>query len=171
MKYLRRRKKGMVIVVGSGTVLVILPVIIWIVVNYRDRAWIADSCHGAYVTSWDETWASLGVSDIRIGPITQALFWGDGIQDRQLERISRIGSLKVLALGYDTVVSDAGLQYFHGSKLESVCLLRCPRITDNSVAVISSFSELRRLDIRGTSISARGRDRIQSALPNCTIQW
>lgn len=51
-----------------------------------------------------------------------------------------------------------------------VLSLRSMPITDRSIEAIARLTELRRLDIRGTQISAAGSRRLADALPDCDVQ-
>ncbi len=91
------------------------------------------------------------------------------IRDESLRKLTDCQYLRKLT-AYQTLLTDAGLQYLHVHKdLRILHLDDCPGITDKSIPELSKLEQLTELSLTGTSLSESGVLKLRVALPNCSI--
>ncbi|MGH7135374.1 MAG: hypothetical protein ACREHD_06510, partial [Pirellulales bacterium] len=90
---------------------------------------------------------------------------------RRQTRLSRdrapLPLLRLPAIGPD--VTDAGVALLRGMTQIRELDLTDTRVTDASVDSLATLSGLKQLALRGTQVSDGGVERLQQALPDCTI--
>jgi len=100
---------------------------------------------------------------------TDSGLWSITLTDSGLESVATLNALKELRLS-GTTVSARGLQKLKAlDKLERLTLQNCRRVADSAVPVLSAFSKLRVLDVKGTALTADGIAQLQKALPQAQI--
>lgn len=92
------------------------------------------------------------------------------ITDAGLAHLASLPKLERLILA-GTAVTDAGLVYIGKlASLKGVELQFCP-ITDAGVGQLASLTNLTWTSVRGSYVTAAGRDALQAKLPQVKIQW
>ncbi len=85
--------------------------------------------------------------------------------------IARILHLRHLDLHECPITTEALRHLAQQRELEQLVLRGCSTIGDEAIESLGRLRNLRKLDVRQTSISAAGRDRLQRALPQCEVVW
>jgi hypothetical protein len=93
---------------------------------------------------------------------------GDGIGDRDLERLRGQSKLRGLSLA-GTAITDGGLEHLRGLKGLRRLNLSGTRITDKGLQALHGLTELRELDLSNTRVTDGGSQQLQKALPNVEI--
>jgi hypothetical protein len=93
------------------------------------------------------------------------------ISDDGLKHLQTLVSLEDLNLD-GSQVGDRGLAYLESlTNLETLCLSDT-NVTDAGLTHLKSLTKLRQLAVYRTEVTAKGIDKLQQALPNCTIsRW
>jgi hypothetical protein len=91
------------------------------------------------------------------------------VDDTAAATLSQLSELRTLGLSYTQVGDDLVTVLSRLPKLE-ILGLRNAAVTDASIGSFSKMTSLRSLYITGTDVSDAGVERIQKALPNCTIR-
>jgi serine/threonine protein kinase len=92
------------------------------------------------------------------------------ITDRGLGELAQLPELISVDLS-GTSITDAGINHLTGCSKLQVLELNKTRATNESVTHLSQLKSLTNLSIQGTLISEAGYKRVQTALPNCKIDW
>ena len=103
--------------------------------------------------------------------LTQLFFLaleGDRITDAGLEHLKGLTQLRQLNLG-GTQVTDAGLDRLKGLAQLRQLLLDNTQVTDAGLECLKGMSQVNELNLKGTKVTDEGVQRLQQALPNCTI--
>ena len=91
------------------------------------------------------------------------------IRDESLRNLTECKRLRKLT-AYQTLLTDAGLQYLHVHKdLRILHLDDCLGITDKSIPDLSKLVQLTELSLTGTSLSEFGLQTLRATLPNSSI--
>ena len=94
--------------------------------------------------------------------------WGPQITDTGLANLSGLSNLKDLYLS-GTQITDAGLVHLATlNKLQDLELAETP-ITDAGLVHLSGLKDLEYLDVRETKVTDMGCEKLQEALPYCTV--
>jgi Leucine-rich repeat (LRR) protein len=100
---------------------------------------------------------------------TDSGLWSVSLTEPGLDAIATLKNLRHLRLN-GTLVSARGLERLAGlTKLEWLDLQGCERVGDDAAPVLASFPALRRVDLTGTQVTAKGTAALQRAKPNCKI--
>jgi Leucine-rich repeat (LRR) protein len=102
------------------------------------------------------------------GDVGEIVLTGNGITDRDLERLRNQPTLRGLSLA-GTAVTDAGLEHLRGLKGLRRLNLSGTRVTDKGLEALHGLTELRELDLSNTRISDAASRRLQQVLPNVEI--
>lgn len=87
--------------------------------------------------------------------------------DFGLSQLRDLGQLNVLDISYNAV-DGHGLRRLSHLPIEHLDLCGVP-VSDDVVPVLCSFARLKTLDVRGTSISREGMERLQHSMPGVVI--
>ena len=92
------------------------------------------------------------------------------IDDRDFELVFGIPNLEILLVLNQEKLTDASLQHLKLLKdLRTVHIILCPKITDKGLEELHHLPWLKRLDIRGTSATNEGLQRLKAALPKTRV--
>lgn len=99
------------------------------------------------------------------------LFGCDRITDMSLTYLGTMRSLETLDIcTFRAKISGGGIHNLSAlPNLGTLNLVDCLEISDNAVEPLASLNHLDTLDIRGTSISEEGANRLRRALPNTIV--
>jgi hypothetical protein len=99
------------------------------------------------------------------------LSYCDGVSDASCSDIATIHSLGVLGVSsFSEEITGRNIQSL--AKLPSLWnleLVLCTNISDEAIECLEAIKQLSHLDVRGTSISRNGMERLRRALPECRI--
>lgn len=96
-------------------------------------------------------------------------FRGDAITDTAMEYVGVLTDLTHLAL-IDTQVTDEGMRHVSDlTKLEYLAFGGTHEITYAGIARLKGLTNLKQLDLRGTTLTEDEELAIQAAMPNCQI--
>jgi hypothetical protein len=104
----------------------------------------------------------------RAGDAGELTLTGNGITDRDVERLRGQSKLRSLSLA-GTAITDAGLEHLRGLKGLHRLNLSGTRISDKGLEALQGLTELRELDLSNTRVTDGGSQRLQKALPNVEI--
>lgn len=100
---------------------------------------------------------------------TDSGLWSVSLTEPGLDAIATLKNLRHLRLN-GTLVSSHSLERLAGlTKLEWLDLENCQRISDDIAPLLASFHALRRVDLTGTKVTAKGIGALRRANPNCKI--
>ncbi len=99
------------------------------------------------------------------------LFYCNNITDASLNNLATMRSLTTLNISTDSnQVSGCNVYCLSAlPNLGTLQLVGCLGISDDAVEPLASLNHLDHLDIRGTSISEEGANRLERALPNTMV--
>ena len=84
--------------------------------------------------------------------------------------IKGMKSLKHINLSNSPLIDGSGLRSLKNSKEMEVLLLdQCPKIGDPLIQILKTIKNLKRVTLGGTAVTPRGREELQSALPELVI--
>ena len=73
---------------------------------------------------------------------------------------------------YGTRVTDQGLVHLESLDKLTVIFLYGPNVTDSGLVHLSKIKSLTRVDFCGVpQVSRDGKEKLELALPNCSINW
>ncbi len=96
---------------------------------------------------------------------------GGAGEDKHLSVLKRFGNLKKLFFEKDSGVTDEGLRHLQNLQIEWLSLTDNKAVTDNGVNSIKKIRTLRKIGLRGTSITDEGGAKIRAALPRADVQY
>lgn len=100
---------------------------------------------------------------------TDSGLWSVSLTEPGLDAIATLKNLRHLCLS-GTLVSARGMERLVGlTKLEWLDLEGCKRVGDDVAPLLAGFHTLRRVDLTGTQVTAKGIAALQRANPNCKI--
>ena len=92
------------------------------------------------------------------------------VTDAGLEHLSVLTDLESLGLS-GTQVTDAGVSHLEGLTRLELLGLDNTQITDTGLENLEGLKEVKLLTLAGTHVTKQGIDELQTALPNCHIDW
>ena|SRR5436190_18345733 len=95
------------------------------------------------------------------------LKWSE-ITDAQVNQLSKLANLNRLSID-GTDVTDAGVAQLSGLSNLKVLSLESTAVTDIGLVQLSRMTGLKAVSLRGTKATAAGVEKLQQALPDCTI--
>lgn len=100
---------------------------------------------------------------------TDSGLWFVGLTDIGLDPVATLADLRELNVS-GTPVSSRGLEKLRGlKKLEKLNLLACKRVTDEAVAVLAAMPALKWVELKDTSLTAKGFADLRKAKPALMI--
>lgn len=100
---------------------------------------------------------------------TDSGLWSITLTDTGLESVATLVELRELRLS-GTSISAIGLERLKTlAKLERLQLQGCKRVADAAIPILSTFKQLRVLDLKDTTVTAEGVAQLQKALPQAQI--
>lgn len=126
----------------------------------------------AQIAAAVQAWGGRFVRDDQLPgkPITEVDLRFLAIDDRHVELLAGLPSLKVLYLG-STQVTDRGLAALRPLKNLRILDLSCTEVTDASISLLLEWRQLVHLDLRGTRLTETGILQLQPILPRCQILY
>lgn len=88
--------------------------------------------------------------------------------NQSMEQIAKLPNLRMLRL-YVGVFDDAGVKHLSKLKTLEVLALNSAKVTDASLESLAGLKSLRKLQLDGTSVTAAGKQRLKTLLPNVEI--
>jgi Leucine-rich repeat (LRR) protein len=102
---------------------------------------------------------------------TDSGLWFVSLTEAGVESIATLTELKELRLA-GTAVSARSIQKLKNlGKLERLVLQNCKRVADDSVPVLSSFPQLKVLDVKGTGITEQGASELRKNLAKTQVLY
>jgi len=108
----------------------------------------------------------------RLGSLEHLFLCGGKYTDAGLKHLGRLTALKTLSITHSlsASASDAGMAPLANlTSLETLDLRRALFVTDGAVEHLGHLSQLKRLNVEPTQITASGIARLRRALPDCLI--
>jgi hypothetical protein len=122
--------------------------------------------------AWGDDWP--GWKELFLGrkyaPIVEISLPKNLTIQEALPFLTRLDNLKSLSIQSESIPVDELMNLESLNWIDSL-YLNSVAVTDDSVAAIAGFGHLRWLSLKHTRISEAGRQRLQAALPNCSIQF
>jgi hypothetical protein len=121
----------------------------------------------AIIDSPDVT--SAGIRCVALIPELNGLsLIGTGIGDDALQAIGRLSELETLDLSR-TRITDVGMPALAGLKKLEWLLLIDTALTDDGVAKLAGLSRLRQIALKGSKVTAKGKEILRQMYPKLTI--
>lgn len=95
---------------------------------------------------------------------------GTRLTDRGLVHLRGMKQLQILSIA-DTQITDRGLIHLGDMETLMFLFLDGTQISDAGLLNLCKLKYLERLSIKGTKVTNRGVEKLQKALPNCTISF
>jgi hypothetical protein len=85
------------------------------------------------------------------------------------DHLRTLSNLTLLNLSFTAV--GARFAILAGIAVEELRLQGCRAVADSTLGELAAWRALRRLDVRGTSVSETGIAALRTVLPGCAIEW
>ena len=92
------------------------------------------------------------------------------IDNRAIPAIARLTGLQRLGLSGSSIDDQLLDQLGSLKQLKYLSLQQCP-VTDAAIPALSKLTWLKQINLANTWVTKRGAGKLQTALPNCKIQW